>query len=174
MGFSHSWTFASTLSKAQWESVQADTRLLIGALPELVAQRTQTMKAKGLLSRIQAHFWALQMRTPVRPVISGGSYFGPAPSGADSIAFGPEARGLAAAQPVVVANAVGHQWAKTGAHLYDHVLIGILCLANATAPGTVTVDSTDGDLEYWLHCRDWCAGVLGRTLSLPVAGRPLE
>lgn len=169
MGFWHTWKFSKTYSPEEWDRLGAQAEQLFSALPKEAKRRAMADIRSGGLG-IAAGAIALlgKRKTPARAMF-GGSILGTNANGDACIGFLPCLSGSANAQEVEVPNCALECSAKTGAELYDHLLVGVLCLAEELRPGNVKVKSTDAEDGYWDFCAEWAGRELGRTLPMPKA-----
>lgn len=167
MGFWHDWKLSKKYDDRQWEGIKGDAEILFKALPVVAKQRVVRDMKSGFWGMVSGAAVLLSDRKhPVRRKYDG-SLFGVDENGAPSIGFLPYSDNLAGAFEIEVPNSAQARSAKTGAQLYDHLLVGVLCLCEEKKAGNVKVKSTDGESQYWEHIADWASKVLGRELPMP-------
>lgn len=166
MGFWHSWQFASPLSDHVWDACEQNVQRLMDALPGAVAESRNARKQFSILSAALS-FLQPKDPTPARGGFENGRLFGRSESGDRTMLILPDRNDRMDAFQIEVANKIEVQCAKTGAQPYDRLLIGALCSIETHAPGSVTIQQTDGDPAYWIFCSAWASKVLERTMTLP-------
>jgi hypothetical protein len=172
MGFWHEWKFAKKYTPDDWAAIAEEAQALCDALPEVARKR--------VLDHLRAGFWgvvsmSMEMlgprKSPVRGKFDAGNISGIDGEGVECLGFLPSMDGLGGALEAVISNKTNVSCAKTGAELYDHVVVGVLCLCEEARPGNVKIQSTDGESDYWEEIADWASKVVGRDLPMPKAIR---
>lgn len=175
MGFWHEWHFQKAYDAYDWAAVEQDARVLFKALPDLARARAKRQMKLGFSGLVLGACDMLLRDKAPAVAAFGDSMSGVNAFGLPCIAFLPSQRDArSSARMVMVCNDAGGGCAKTEAKLYDHLLMGVLCLASERQPGNVHILSSDGEADYWEHAARWASQTLGRPLPLPqgIEGAP--